>query len=107
MSIGNRLKNLRNKNDLTQKNVASKLGLNNKTLSGYENDVSTPDADTLAVLAKFYGVSVNYLITGESDAVNHDDFMKTIEVQFMDASENDRDKIYRKVSELYWKYKDK
>ena len=33
--------------------------------------------------------------------------MENVKIQFMDASEKDRDAIYRKISELYWDAKEK
>ena len=36
-------------------------GHNSKTLSGYENDVSEPDAKTLSDLATLYGVTTDFL----------------------------------------------
>ena len=64
MNTGDRLKLLRTKKKLTQTEVAKKTGINNKTLSGYENNVSTPDIETLQLLANFYNTTTDYLISG-------------------------------------------
>lgn len=61
-----RLKMLRQKMNLTQKQLGKKLGLSNKTISNYENGDRQPDNETLLKLAEFFGVSVNYLL-GETD----------------------------------------
>lgn len=37
-------------------------GIHNKTLSGYENNVSTPDLDTLKTLANYYKVSIDSIL---------------------------------------------
>lgn len=62
MSIGNRIKNCRTNNQLTQKELAQKLSLTPKMVSFYENDERTPPADILTKLSKIFGVSVDYLL---------------------------------------------
>lgn len=36
-----------------------KTGINNKTLSGYENGVAEPDLDTLLILFRLYDISAD------------------------------------------------
>ena len=54
--LGFALRLARERRGLTQKQVMTMTGINNKTLSGYENGVSEPDLATLGVLLKLYGV---------------------------------------------------
>jgi len=61
-----RLKALRKKMNLTQKEVGEKIGLSGKTISSYEQGDRQPDNETLLKLANFFGVSVSYLL-GETD----------------------------------------
>lgn len=68
MSLGVNLKNARKKKGLTQSAVAEKLGIDDTTISKYENDKSEPDLQTLDRLATIYGCSsVNELISGKVD----------------------------------------
>lgn len=64
--IGDRLKNARENKMLSQIQVYKDTGIHNKTLSGYERGISQPDLETIALLAKYYGVSTDYLLLGES-----------------------------------------
>ncbi len=48
--------------DLTQLEVMKKTGINNKTLSGYENGVAEPDIDTLTILFSLYGISADEVL---------------------------------------------
>lgn len=59
--IGERLRLAREKMNLKQIQVKEKTGINNKTLSGYENGVSQPDVDSLKILAELYEVSIDWL----------------------------------------------
>jgi len=57
-----RLHEIRAKKGYTLLEVQQKLGINHKTLSGYEVAKSKPDPETLAKLAMFYEVSVDWLV---------------------------------------------
>lgn len=65
-SIGERLRQCREKKELSQVQVKELTGINNKTLSGYENNISTPDPETFKLLANLYGVSIDYLMGREN-----------------------------------------
>lgn len=60
--IAQRLKLAREKQKLSQVDVYNTTGINNKTLSGYENEVSSPDLETLKILAQVYKCSSDYLL---------------------------------------------
>ncbi|MEO2212150.1 helix-turn-helix transcriptional regulator [Paenibacillus amylolyticus] len=57
-----RLKEARVKAGLSQIQVKDHTGINNKTLSGYENKVSAPDYDTLKLLCDLYGVTTDWVL---------------------------------------------
>ena len=58
----NRLKDLREDNDLNQKELADVLGVHQTTYSSYEIGKLSLTADVLIKLAKYYKVSVDYLL---------------------------------------------
>lgn len=60
--LGDRLRSARERKGLKQTQVKDKTGIHNKTLSGYENGVSEPDADTMKKLAELYEVSTDWII---------------------------------------------
>ncbi len=62
MSIGERIKKHRLKNNLTQKELSVQLGLTSKMISFYENDERTPPADILIKLSRIFAVSTDYLL---------------------------------------------
>lgn len=68
--LGARLKWAREKKDLKQTQVKDRTGINNKTLSGYENEVSEPDVETLKTLATLYEVSLDWLMGKEKDSID-------------------------------------
>ena len=56
------LKHLRNREHLTQLELADKLGIAKSTVSMYENGNREPDFDTLVCIADFFNVDMNYLL---------------------------------------------
>ncbi|MEK4351307.1 helix-turn-helix domain-containing protein [Paenibacillus sp. NPDC058367] len=57
-----RLKMMRQELNLTQIQVQTKTGINNKTLSGYEAGRNQPDFDTLKELCDFYNVTTDWVL---------------------------------------------
>lgn len=62
MDIGNKIKNLRNKRNLTQKQLATKLNISASTIGMYEQNRREPDNKTLVKLSQFFYVSTDYLL---------------------------------------------
>jgi len=65
LKLGDRLRQVREVSKLSQIQVKERTGINNKTLSNYENNVSSPDHYTLKVLADLYVVTTDWLICGQ------------------------------------------
>lgn len=61
-----RLKYMRKKTGLTQKDIAQKLNIQRVTYSHYETGRSQPSIDTLILLAQIFDCSIDYLV-GFSD----------------------------------------
>lgn len=57
-----RIRDLREDNDLTQQQVADKLFITRSAYSNYENGSRAVPLEILSMLADIYGTSVDYLI---------------------------------------------
>lgn len=58
----NRIRNLREDNDLTQQQLADMLFINRRTYAAYENGINSMTPETLCKIADFYETSVDYLL---------------------------------------------
>jgi len=58
----NRIKDLREDNDLTQAEIAKQLGLHTTQYQRYERAETTIPADIIVDIAKFYKVSTDYIL---------------------------------------------
>ena len=62
MDIRNILKNLREKNGLTQEQLAERVMVTRQAVSRWENGETQPNTDTLKLLSKEFNVSINTLL---------------------------------------------
>lgn len=56
--FGSRLRYLRKQDELTQQQLANKLGIKKSTISMYENGKREPDFETLEAIADFFNVDI-------------------------------------------------
>ncbi len=65
--LPDKLKELRMMNHLSQKEVATKLGISPSVVSGYETGERTPSTENLLALSYLYKCSTDYLLGKVSD----------------------------------------
>ncbi len=59
------LKLLRKKKGYSQLKISFDLNISREAISFYENGKRSPDIDMLVRMSQYFGVSIDYLITGE------------------------------------------
>ena len=62
VDFGNTLKTLRLRKNLTQAQLAQKLGLTKSVISAYETGLRLPSYDVLIHIAQIFNVSTDYLL---------------------------------------------
>lgn len=62
VDFGNALKTLRLRKNMTQAQLAQKLGLTKSVISAYETGLRLPSYDILIHIARIYNVSTDYLL---------------------------------------------
>jgi transcriptional regulator with XRE-family HTH domain len=65
--FGKRLRELRLEKDKSQKDIATLLGLSDRSIGYYESGDRQPDNDTLSKLADYFSVSIDYLLGRTND----------------------------------------
>ena len=66
VDFGNTLKPLRLKENMTQAQLAKKLGVTKSVISAYETGLRLPSYDILICIAKTFNVSTDYLLGVEN-----------------------------------------
>jgi len=64
MTLGQRIKRLRQEEGWSQAQLGHKLGVHQKQVSGYERGIHVPSSELLIRIANAFGVSLDYLVSG-------------------------------------------
>ncbi|MCL1846091.1 MAG: helix-turn-helix domain-containing protein [Defluviitaleaceae bacterium] len=89
--IADRLRALRKEHGLSKRALVSKLPLNYSTYANYESGFREPNSEVLQILAKHFGVSLDYLL-GVSE-----NRRKADEIAITNEKEDDHIKKYRQL----------
>ncbi|TWP31535.1 XRE family transcriptional regulator [Apibacter muscae] len=93
MSVSTRIKDLRGKNNLTQSELAQRVGLTYIQIGRYEKGKSSPSADVLQKLADALNTSTDFLMNGSSEMVDAQLADKELLKQFKEVEAmNEQDK---------------
>ena len=68
-TFGDRLAGAREAKGLSQKELASKIGVKFRTILDWENDLNDPRANKLQMLSGVLNVSIVWLLTGSGEGV--------------------------------------
>ena len=96
MEFSERLKDLRKQAELTQVDVAEKLGISQPAYASWERGVKKPTQENLVKIAQILNVSVDYLV-GNSEEKN--DELDSIELLFRMNSKgltDEEKKVFKK-----------
>lgn len=76
VEIGSKIKKSRIDAKLTQEQAAEALGISRQTISNWENEKSYPDIVSVLKMSDLYGVSLDYLLKGDSTMKNYLDYIE-------------------------------
>jgi len=89
VKIGKFIAECRKKNNLTQLQLAEKLGITDRAVSKWENGKTMPDSSIMLMLCDTLQITVNDLLNGE--AVSEENYTKKLEERVVElASEKER-----------------
>lgn len=75
-TIGSRIRYLRQEENLTQTELAKRIGVAFSVISNWENNTNFPRGDYVALLARELHVTTDYLLGNEIDYGNEKDQMR-------------------------------
>ena len=70
MNIGQKIKALRQENNLTQEDLAEALGVSFQAVSRWENGTTYPDITLLPIIASMFDVTIDYLFDMDTYKIN-------------------------------------
>lgn len=122
MLFGEKLKKLRTDANMSQDELATKLGITRRSIVYYETKSRYPKSrDVIAGIARIFNVSSDYLIDDKDEFVMqadlkygsggvHDAQKLVNEIGGLFAGgrlkDEDKDKVFKAISDLYWESKE-
>lgn len=125
MSIGQRIKEIRKHEKITQQALADQLGLKQNTIATYEMGKITPSDRTIADICREFNVSENWLRTGEGEMfldlgedeelvqvlaaiqVSDDDMVKDLLISYWHLDEKEKAAIRKLIDGMIERKKEK
>lgn len=92
--IGKFILECRKKKNLTQSELAEKIGVTDKSISNWENGRNMPDLSLFKPLCEILDISVNDLISGEN--VSQDEYQKKLEENIISTIDYTNKKVLEK-----------
>jgi transcriptional regulator with XRE-family HTH domain len=93
-TLGERLKQSRLDMDFTQKDLAIKVGVSDKTVSAWENGTKTPRASTLYTLARIFDKPSDYYFsTSSTDGIDEEAVITYAQNSTSDTAKKLRDHL--------------
>ena len=99
--IGKFILELRKEKNMTQQELADKLGVTDRAISHWENGRRLPDYSLLPSLCETLSISINELFRGEK--ISKEDYKKKADENLMNALENSSFTLQEKIT--YYKKK--
>lgn len=87
IKVGKFIAQCRKKNNLTQMQLAEKLGITDRAVSKWENGKAMPDSSIMLELCSELGITVNELLTGE--VIEMKDYEKRTEELLIEMTEKE------------------
>lgn len=99
--IGVFLKTLRKEKNITQEQLAEKMGVSNRSVSRWETGANLPDLDILMQLADYYSVELREILDGERRTQNMDPEMEETVLKVADYSNQEKLRLTRRLHWLF------
>ena len=91
-----KIKELRTRLGISQREVSDKLGIPQTTLFSYETKGSNPNIETIIKLADFYNVSIDELVGRETNNINLnlvDNTRRNLIIEILNAKDSTVDRL--------------
>lgn len=100
-TIGKFIADCRKEKELTQMQLAEKLGITNRAVSKWETGKSCPDVSIMVELCDILGITVNELLSGER--INMENYQKKAEENLMElqAKKDKAQKAFLRIELIF------
>lgn len=100
MTIGERIKEIRKAENLTQQAFADQIGLKRNTIGNYEVNIIAPSDRTISDICREFGVREAWLRTGEGEMFVQDTQSEQVAAFLADLTKDDSDTFKKRFIEM-------
>lgn len=97
VKIGAFLKELRKEKNITQEELADKMGVSRRTVSRWETGSNMPDMDILIDISDFYEVDLREILDGERKEITMDNETKETVLKVAEFSNEEQGNVMRNL----------
>lgn len=101
IKTGKFLQQLRKEKELTQEELAEKMGVARRTVSRWETGTNMPDLDILIELSDLYEVDLREILSGERKNEQMNEELKETVLQVADYSSEEKMRLLRRMHWLF------
>lgn len=101
VKVGSFLQELRRQSNVTQEQLAERMGVARRTVSRWETGRNMPDLDILVELADFYEVDLREILNGERKGEHMNEELRETALQVAEYSGEEKLKITRRMHWLF------
>jgi len=101
VKIGAFLKELRKEKNITQEELADKMGVSRRTVSRWETGSNMPDMDILIDISDFYEVDLREILDGERKEIKMDNDTKETVLKVAEFSNEEKANIMKRLHVLF------
>ena len=101
VKIGAFLKELRKEKNITQEELADKMGVSRRTVSRWETGSNMPDMDILIDISDFYEVDLREILDGERKDVKMDSETKETVLKVAEFSNEEKAKVLKNLHVVF------
>lgn len=83
-----KLKELREKNNISQRQIANDLDIKYTTYNGYERNMSEPDIKTLIKLADYFHTTIDHLVGHEVPYLINKSTFSSKQLELIESAQN-------------------
>lgn len=106
LNIGDKIIQLRKQHNLSQSDLAKKVGASRTIIGNYERNSNAPSAEMLSKIANTFNVSVDYLIgEGQLSTYNKDVLKRIDDIEHLDTET--RKNLFFLIDNVVQNYKTK
>ena len=98
--LGENIKELRQEKGLSQKQLAEAIGVSQGAIYFWEKEINEPTAGYLVKMAKLFGVSLDELLSVETERKNELPKEKLMEKYFSNLTEEQQDTVLKLIKDI-------